>query len=667
MSTWWASLAMGVLLLPVWLTVLVLALQVLLAWPLRKADTAQPTPAGLGHSPRVAVLVPAHNEAAVIVATLQALVPQLRVGDRLLVVADNCTDDTAVLARAYGAEVVERHNLQLRGKGYALDAGVRYLGASPPDVLLVVDADCILSPGSLQTLGNVAMQTQRPVQALDLMVAGPEANLRLRMAEFAWRLKNWVRPLGWHRVGWPCQLMGTGMAFPWAIAERMDLANGDLVEDMKLGIDLALQDTPPLFCPAARVTSQFPTEGAAVQSQRKRWEHGHLSMITRHAPRLLGQALRRGDVRTLALGLDLMVPPLALLAGLLALGWFGALALYLIAHSATILIVNSIVSCLFAGAVLLAWAGWGRNVVRFAELLRVPGYVLAKVPVYVSFLFKRQKEWVRTERLYSPNNQPPNVDSGRQLVYVAGLPFDVVDMQGAVDRVAVAARDRQPLFVSTPNLNFLMTAQRDAAFKQSVLASDLSLADGMPIVWMARWQGTPLPGRVAGASLFDALRQGAAAETLGRPIKVFFFGGMPGVATKAAEAINAQDKNMVCVGSYTPGFGSVAEMSGPDVILDINASGADFLVVALGAQKGQAWILHNRAAITVPVVSHLGAVVNFVAGTVERAPVMWQRSGLEWLWRIKEEPGLFKRYWADGRNFLKLLSDGTLGRGKKRK
>jgi len=84
------------------------------------------------------------------------------------------------------------------------------------------------------------------------------------------------------------------------------------------------------------------------------------------------------------------------------------------------------------------------------------------------------------------------------------------------------------------------------------------------------------------------------------------------------------------------------------VLQAINASQADFLVVALGAKKGQAWILHNLEHLQVPVVSHLGAVVNFVAGTVQRAPAAWQRAGLEWLWRIKEEPALFGRYWNDG-------------------
>lgn len=97
-------------------------------------------------------------------------------------------------------------------------------------------------------------------------------------------------------------------------------------------------------------------------------------------------------------------------------------------------------------------------------------------------------------------------------------------------------------------------------------------------------------------------------------------------------------------------------MSGDATIRRINASNADFLVVALGARKGQAWIQHNRARISVPVISHLGAVLNFVAGIVKRAPSWMQSSGFEWLWRIKEEPGLWRRYFSDGLAFIRLLA-----------
>lgn len=243
----------------------------------------------------------------------------------------------------------------------------------------------------------------------------------------------------------------------------------------------------------------------------------------------------------------------------------------------------------------------------------------------------------------------------RNLVCLGGLPFDAVGMDEAVDRVCAAAKTRQPLFVSTPNLNFMIAAQHDAAFRDSVVHSDLSIVDGMPLVWMARLLGLPVRERVPGSGLFEALRAGAGSAKLGRPLTVYFFGGPVGVAARACARINEWGTAMRCVGFHCPGFGSVADMSGQAVIDEINASGADFLVVSLGAKKGQAWIEYNRGRLAVPVISHLGAVVNFVAGTVNRAPVSWQRWGLEWLWRIKEEPALVKRYAADGWQLLAMV------------
>lgn len=304
--------------------VLVVWLQVLLAWPRRGDGLPVAAPRDdvmAGAVLRCAVLVPAHDEAAVIGETVRALRGQLYADDTLLVVADNCTDDTARLAREAGATVVERTDTERRGKGYALDFGVRHLAnGGAYDALLIVDADCsVETPQGIPHLARVAIQRDRPVQALYLMDAPEGTSVKTRVAAFAWRLKNWVRPLGWHALGWPCQLMGTGMAFPWAMADRMQLANAELVEDMKLGVDLALAGTPPLFCPEVLVRSAFPTAERAGQSQRTRWEHGHLGMIAAHAPRLGRCALQRRSGALLAMALDIGVPPLALLV-LLQLG-----------------------------------------------------------------------------------------------------------------------------------------------------------------------------------------------------------------------------------------------------------------------------------------------------------------------------------------------------------
>lgn len=240
----------------------------------------------------------------------------------------------------------------------------------------------------------------------------------------------------------------------------------------------------------------------------------------------------------------------------------------------------------------------------------------------------------------------------RPVVCIAGLPFDLLDMAGTVERVRAAAKNHQPCFLTTPNLNFLIGCLRDAAFRDSVIHSDLCIADGMPILWMARLLGIPIPERVAGSELFEALR---VQKSIDSPLKVYFFGGPEGVAEMACRVLAGERSGLQCVGFNCPGFGSIEDMSGPETIANINASGADFVVVALGARKGQAWIERNRSRIDAPVISHLGAVVNFVAGTVARAPSWMQEAGMEWLWRIKEEPALWRRYWQDGVTWIRLL------------
>lgn len=235
---------LGLLAIIVLLPVLLLLLQVLMACLPRPAQ-----PVGGSRRPQVAVLVPAHDEASIIRATLASITPQLQPGDRLLVVADNCTDDTAQLAREAGAEVVERHDVRLRGKGYALDFGVRHLAGQPPEVVIVVDADCRVGEAAIERLALRCQQVARPVQALYLTHAPAGAGPKVQVAEFAWRVKNLVRPRGWARLGLPCQLMGAGMAFAWRDLALVDLANGHLVEDVKLGLDLCQQGKPRSSAP----------------------------------------------------------------------------------------------------------------------------------------------------------------------------------------------------------------------------------------------------------------------------------------------------------------------------------------------------------------------------------------------------------------------------------
>lgn len=373
--------------------VTVVFLQVMLAlMPTRRWRLAE------GLRPSVAVLIPAHDEAEGITATLRSIRPQLAPADRLLVVADNCQDATAAIARQAGAEVIERFDADRRGKGYALDFGISHLAQHPPEVVVIVDADCLAEAGAIERLACTCKASGRPVQALYLMQAALSAPLQRRVAEFAWLVRNWVRPLGSYRAGAPCQLMGSGMAFPWSLLSGMHLADSELVEDMKLGIDLALEGHPPIFCPEARVTSRFPDSTPAVSSQRTRWEHGHLQMILAQAPRLLIRSLLRRDVRLMALALDMIVPPMALFVMLLVAELVFNLFHGSMGLTAVPLKLTEMALAMLTLAVVSAWLGWGRQVLPASALFAIPGYVLAKIPMYLKFWTKRQKNWVRTGR-----------------------------------------------------------------------------------------------------------------------------------------------------------------------------------------------------------------------------------------------------------------------------
>jgi cellulose synthase/poly-beta-1,6-N-acetylglucosamine synthase-like glycosyltransferase len=348
--------------------------------------------------PRVAIVVPAHDEETGIAQTLATLSPQLCPSDRLIVVADNCSDQTASIAASAGAEVLERHSLTHRGKGYALDHGVRHLAANPPDVVVFVDADCRMGDGAIDRVASLAHATGDPIQALYLMHAPDGAGIGTRIAAFAWAVKMQLRAVGLNRLGLPCQLAGTGMAIPWRLAVGLDLATGHIVEDMKMGVDLAHRGHPPRLCPEAKVESWFPSSPVGQRNQRARWEHGHLGVILGEGPRLLLRSVLRLDVRLLALTLDLLVPPLALLVLSIA-GATSLAAVMALVGQSTLPLALTLGSGIALGVtVLMAWIRVGRHILTPRELIRIPLYALGKIPLYLRFFLKRQIGWVRTQR-----------------------------------------------------------------------------------------------------------------------------------------------------------------------------------------------------------------------------------------------------------------------------
>ncbi len=357
------------------------------------------------HSIRVAVIMPAHNESAVIAATLTELLPQLKQTDRLIVVADNCSDQTAAIARSFGAKVLERHDALCRGKGYALDHGLQHLAQDPPDVVVMVDADTHVKSGSLRALAEQAQVTRRPVQSEYMMIlpqGESEISLVSRVTVFATRVRNVVRLRGLARLGLPVILTGTGMAFPWSVISGINLASGSLVEDMKLGFDLLLAGHPPMLCPGAEVTALLPRTRGAVASQRTRWEHGRFAVTRRYLPRLLAAAVGQQKLGALALAFDLCVLPLSLLVvcvvATCGLSWgFGWLTGAWSAAWISTVALGSL-----SLAIVLSWAKFGRQDLPARQFALIPLFILWKLPIYLKFFLKPQTQWIRTEREVEP-------------------------------------------------------------------------------------------------------------------------------------------------------------------------------------------------------------------------------------------------------------------------
>jgi cellulose synthase/poly-beta-1,6-N-acetylglucosamine synthase-like glycosyltransferase len=349
---------------------------------------------------RLAVLIPAHNEAKGLLATLNDIRSQLRPSDRLLVVADNCTDETAAIAASVGAEVTVRTDPARIGKGYALDWGLNVLARDPPETVVMIDADCRLAERAIDCLVSTCERSQRPVQSLYLMTSPTGPTINQQVAEFAWRVKNWVRPLGLCAMSLPCQLMGSGMAFPWDVIRSADLYSGFIVEDLKLGLELAEAGHAPIFCPSAVVTSNFPASAQSAKTQRHRWEQGHLGLILTKAPKLLFSAVRRRNKNLLALTLDLIVPPYTLLLALpLATLVLGA-TITALSHGTWYPLAISLISIvLMVSVTVFAWVKYGRDILPVTSFILIGRYLRGKSNLYRTALSgERISRWIRTDR-----------------------------------------------------------------------------------------------------------------------------------------------------------------------------------------------------------------------------------------------------------------------------
>jgi len=353
--------------------------------------------------PGAVILIPAHDEETEIGATLRSIGEQIGEEDRILVVAHNCQDRTGEISRDHGAEVVEARDDGQEGKPEAMRVGLDSLAYAPPEVVVSLDADCTVAPGSIDALVRGVQRTGGPVQGVYLFADPERRSVRQSVSRLALLIKNFVRPLGLSRLGLPCLINGSGVAFPYSLLRDVLRGESSIVEDRMFAIHLALEGYPTRFSSAAEVWSKLPESQSSAYHQRRRWEHGNLHLAFVAAPRLILAGIARARLGIIALGLDLLVPPLALLA--LVWGVTAALAggVWFATGSTSPAWVAIGSGALLFVAILTACARFEGVGAAFRLLLGVPIYVAWKAPLYLAYAIRREKRWIRTARDGDPD------------------------------------------------------------------------------------------------------------------------------------------------------------------------------------------------------------------------------------------------------------------------
>jgi len=245
----------------------------------------------------------------------------------------------------------------------------------------------------------------------------------------------------------------------------------------------------------------------------------------------------------------------------------------------------------------------------------------------------------------------PN-EMGLGYITVLGTPVHKVTMDETLARVRRYMGEPGLHHIVTTNPEFVMMAQRDLAFRQVLQEADLCIPDGVGLLWASRRLRNPLLERVPGSELVYHLAHLAAQEGW----RLFLLGAAPGVAEAASSIFQARHPGLVVAGTYA---GSPDAAENEAIVERINDSRATMLMVAYGAPRQDLWIARNRAVLlTVRVAMGVGGALDFVSGRVSRAPRWMQERGLEWFYRLYQEPWRWRRMLALPRFALKVLLSG---------
>jgi N-acetylglucosaminyldiphosphoundecaprenol N-acetyl-beta-D-mannosaminyltransferase len=242
-------------------------------------------------------------------------------------------------------------------------------------------------------------------------------------------------------------------------------------------------------------------------------------------------------------------------------------------------------------------------------------------------------------------------------ISLMGMAVDRVDEREAVETILDAREDDRGGVVLTPNLEHLSSFRSDPEVREAFGEAELVVADGMPLIWASRLQRTPLPERVAGSDLIWALSE-AAAE---RGRSVFLLGGNPGAAERAADVLQERAPGLDVAGVACPRVGDGDESDLDAAAATLGRTQPDLVYLGLPFGKQLHAVPRLRAAAPRSWFLGLGASLSFVAGDIRRAPTWMRRTGLEWTWRLSQEPArLWRRYLVDGIPCAAVLFAGAL-------
>jgi len=365
----------------------------------------------------ISVIVPAHNEEGSIPATLQSLaaVDYPSGLHDVVVVADNCTDNTATVARTHGARVLERTDRSNRGKGHALRWAFDTLLAENPryDAVIVVDADSVVTENFIRVMNAYLERGARVIQSSDLVVPD-RRSWSTEITRLGFTLYNHVRPLGRKVLGFSAGLRGNGMCFDAALLRSTPWNAFGVTEDLQYGLTLLLGGEIVRYAPEAAVYATMPALAKNAVSQRVRWEKGRGPIKKRFSRRLLSEAVRKPSPAALDAWMDLVTPPFVhLMAGVTAA--LAVHAVFAIVAPGTVsayLFAWAIVLGLGIAHVLIGLIAARADAGQYAALLYLPLYAGWKFWTYVfGSGSKPPEEWVRTTR---EKRSPPPVVSGRE-------------------------------------------------------------------------------------------------------------------------------------------------------------------------------------------------------------------------------------------------------------